>query len=50
MYVDTSKERYNLIIQNIRIARKLENKKAEKLWKSKLEKWQKAYGAYAPNN
>ena len=46
--MDVSTERYELIVANINKARAAGNKRALKLWRNKLEKWQLAYGAYTP--
>jgi hypothetical protein len=46
--VDVSHERYTLIRQKIQEARDAGNSRALKVWKNKLEQWQRAYGAYAP--
>jgi hypothetical protein len=40
--------RYNLIISKIKAARESDNKRSLTLWKNKLSKWQREYGAYQP--
>lgn len=42
------KQRYETIIQNINAAREADDSKKLKTWRTKLSKWQAAYGAYAP--
>ena len=41
-------EEYTRIQSKITEARMSGNKRQLKLWRTKLEKWQLAYGAYAP--
>jgi hypothetical protein len=42
------KQRYETIIQNINAAREAGDNKKLKTWRTKLNKWQLEYGAYAP--
>lgn len=44
----TQVERYAHIQAKITQARTDDNRKALKLWRTKLEAWQLEYGAYAP--
>ena len=41
---------YNRILSGLAQARKDGNSRRIKLWMNKLQKWQKAYGAYQPVN
>jgi hypothetical protein len=41
-------QRYEQIISKIKEARESGNSKQLKTWKTKLEKWQREYGSYAP--
>lgn len=41
-------ERYNTIQIKIKEARESGNTRQLKLWRTKLQKWQTEYGAYAP--
>jgi hypothetical protein len=46
--MSTSEIEYNFIIKRLNEARLSGNKRSISIWKGKLEKWQLAYGAYAP--
>lgn len=41
-------ERYNHIQTKLKEARETGDMKKIRTWRNKLEKWQQAYGAYAP--
>lgn len=41
-------QEYERIIKKIKEARDADDRKAVRRWENKLEKWQQAYGAYAP--
>ncbi|WP_158082349.1 hypothetical protein [Paenibacillus ferrarius] len=40
--------RYNQIIEKIRLAREAGNEKQVKMWRNKLSKWRAEYGANQP--
>lgn len=46
--MNTSHAEYFRIIFKMQQAREAGNQRMVKVWRTKLEKWQKAYGAYAP--
>jgi hypothetical protein len=41
-------KRWQFIVSKIQESRDNGNQRALKMWRTKLEKWQQEYGAYAP--